>query len=224
VEARVASGVVAREGTVTRTGVWAAWVAANVVPSLVVSVLLFMGTRTLGTDRSAVLAYVLLFALVAAWQGWVWVRWRGTGSALVSGRRWVVVTLAARVVAMFFGVGIVATLDGLGHERLGLVAGWTVAGAIVGATQAAALRASRPTAWWWIAASVAGWATAAALYVPLAAIGSGLARAPIVRWLVGGLALEGNIELGITALTFALTGMLTGVVLARLTPRSAREA
>jgi hypothetical protein len=105
---------------------------------------------------------------------------------------------------MFFGVGTVATLDGLGHEWLGLIAGWTIAGLILGATQASA-------------ATIGGWASAAALYARVAELGGPIARAPGMRWLIGGLAVDGNIELAITALTFAAYGVLTGAVMARLT-------
>ena len=108
----------------TPSRVWAAWLAANVIPSVVVSVLLVLAGAALGTDRSVVVAYVVLFGLVASLQARVWSRWRATRSGAVRQRRWVVWTVVGLVAAMFFGVGTLATLDGLGHERRG-IAPWS---------------------------------------------------------------------------------------------------
>jgi hypothetical protein len=118
---------------------------------------------------------------------------------------------------MFFGVGIVATLDGLGHEHVGLIAGWAVAGAVLGGVQAARLGVSRRWVAWWVAASVAGWIIPAVVYSAAASALGRAGRSVVVRWLLGGLAVDGNIELAITAMTFAVYGMLTGLVLARVT-------
>ncbi len=210
----------------TPLGVWLWWVAANVVPSLVVSALLVAIVDTLGVNRSVVIAYVVLFGLVAALQSRVWLRWRGATSAGTSATwgRWAGWTVAALVVAMFFGVGIVATLDGLGHEHLGLVAGWSVAGCVVGSVQAATLGVSRRWVLWWVAASVAGWMITAAAYSRVVDALAGVGRSGFVRWLVGGLSVDGNIELAITAMTFAVYGALTGLVLARLVARPVRSA
>ena len=205
------------ETLVSASRVWMAWLAANVVPSVAVSVLLALVAGPLGTDASAVAAYVVLFALVALMQARVWARWRATGV-----RRWTMWTLIGLVVAMFFGVGTLATLDGLGHERLGLIAGWVVAGIILGAIQAPLLGAPARQAVWWVVASLIGWASAAAVFMPLAELARPVTRAPGLRWLVGGLSLEGNIELAITAVTFAVFGAFTGVVLAHL-PRAQRS-
>jgi len=214
----VASGVVRRARRVSPTSVWLSWLGANVVPSVAVSVLLLLVAGSLGTDASAVVAYVALFALVASMQARVWRRWRTThGSAGATGRRWTTWTIAGLVLAMFFGVGTVATLDGLGHERLGLVLGWAIAGLVLGLVQAPMLGVSAGRAVWWVVACVVGWASAAAIYTPLASVAAPVAQMPGLRWLVGGLALEGNIELAITVVTFAVYGMLTGAVLARLT-------
>lgn len=204
----------------TRFGVWLAWVAANVVPSVAVSALLLALRDTLGVDRAAVTAYVVLFGLVATVQALVWARWHAARStpAVVSWRRWAGWTIVALIAAMFFGVGTVATLDGLGHEHLGLIVGWAVAGLVLGAVQAAILGASGMPQLWWVLATVASWAGAAAAYGRVAAAAAEIGRTTVVRWLVGGLSLEGNIELGITAATFAVYGMLTALVLARLTP------
>jgi hypothetical protein len=217
-EARLASDLVCRERRVSPTSVWLSWLGANVLPSVAVSVMLALLATTLGTDTSAVLAYVALFGLVALMQARVWGRWRTTrGSAGATRRRWTTWTIIGLVLAMFFGVGTVATLDGLGHERLGLVLGWVIAGLVLGVVQAPMLGVSAARAIWWVVASVIGWASAAVVYAPLASVAGPLAQTPGLRWLVGGLALEGNIELAITAVTFAVYGMLTGVVLARLT-------
>jgi hypothetical protein len=206
--------------------VWVWWVAANVAPSLVVSALLAAIVDTLGVNWSVVVAYVLWFGLVAAFQSGVWLRWRSATSAGSSATwgRWAGWTVAALIIAMFFGVGIVATLDGLGHERLGLIAGWTVAGCLVGGVQAATLGVARRWGWWWVTASVAGWMITAAAYPHVADTLAGLSRSGIVRWMVGGLAVDGNIELAITAMTFAVYGALTGIVLARLAARPATSA
>jgi hypothetical protein len=204
---------------VTPSRIWLSWLAANVVPSVVVSVLLALAAGTLGTDVSAVVGYITLFGLVALLQARVWARWRAMRpGAAVTRRRWTMWTIVGLVVAMFFGVGTVATLDGLGHERLGLILGWVVAGLVLGLVQAPLLGVPASRAAWWVAAAVAGWASAAAICSPLAAVAAPIARMPLVVWLLGGLALEGNIELAITAVTFAVYGTLTGVVLARLTP------
>ena len=219
-EAGMAGGVVASGGAMMRSSVWLAWVAANIIPSFVVSALVLVVRDALGLDRSVVVAYVVLFGLVATLQARVRAWWLG-GLAPTRGTRpgrWVATTLVALVVAMFFGVGIVATLDGLGHEHLGLIAGWAVAGGVLGGAQAATLGAASTWKWVWTAASVTSWVIAAATYSRIAAAGSDLTRTPLVRWLVGGLAVEGNIELGITALTFAVYGALTGLVLVFLTP------
>jgi hypothetical protein len=136
--------------------------------------------------------------------------------------RWIAWTIGGLGVAMFFGVGTVATLDGLGQERLGLVTGWAIAGVVLGCAQAAALGVSAGRAVSWVAATLVGWAGAAVACAELATENAWLTRAPVVRWLVGGLALEGNVELVITSATFAAYGILTGALLARLTPR--REA
>ena len=209
----------------TPLAVWLAWVAANIIPSFVVSALLFAIVDALGVNGSVVVAYVVLFALVAALQARVWRRWLGApSSARPTWRRWAGWTVVALVVAMFFGVGIVATLDGLGHEHLGLIAGWAVAGAVVGGVQATTLGASRGWVWWWIAASVAGWIIPAIVYSTAASALERMARAVVVRWLVGGLAVDGNIELAITAMTFAVYGMLTGLVLARAAARRTTSA
>jgi hypothetical protein len=73
--------------------------------------------------------------------------------------------------------------------------------------------------WLWASATVASWiGVAAATHSRIATASVGLTRTPFVTWLVGGLAVEGNIELGITAATFAVYGILTGLVLASLTP------
>ena len=160
----------------------------------------------------------MLFGLVATLQAGVRVRWLGGRTATITMRRWAATIVVALVVAMFFGIGIVATLDGLGHEHLGLIAGWAIAGAVLGAVQATSLGASHTWKWVWAGASVASSVIAAATYSRIAAAGSSLTRTPLVRWLVGGLAVEGNIELGITALTFAVYGALTGLVLVFLTP------
>jgi hypothetical protein len=198
--------------------VWLSWLGANVLPSVAVSVMLALVAGTLGTDTSVVVAYVALFGLVALMQARVWASSRPMREASgATGRRWTTWTIVGLVAAMFFGVGTVATLDGLGHERLGLVLGWVIAGLVLGVVQAAMLGVPARRAAWWVAASVVGWASAAAVYAPLAAIAAPIIRAPGLRWLVGGLALEGNIELAITAVTFAVYGVLTGAVLARLT-------
>jgi hypothetical protein len=201
--------------------VWLAWVTANVLPSVIVSLLLVITAESLGTNASAVVAYVVLFALVAVLQARVWIHWR-SGAAPVPGRgRWVTWTLIGLVVAMFFGVGTLATLDGLGNERLGLVGGWAIAGLVLGLAQAPMLGVTAGRAGWWVAASVVGWAAAAALYGPLSKMAAPVVGAPGIRWLLGGLALEGNVELAITAVTFAGYGALTGAVLARFCPAAA---
>jgi hypothetical protein len=198
--------------------VWLSWVAANVVPSFVVSALLFAIVDALGVNRSVVVAYVVLFALVSALQARVWRRWLGAASAGgPTWRWWAGWTVVALVAAMFFGVGIVATLDGLGHEHVGLIAGWAVAGAVVGGVQATTLGVSRTWVWWWIAASVTGWIVPAIVYSTAASSLGEIGRSAVVRWLLGGLAVDGNLELAITAMTFAVYGMLTGLVLARVT-------
>ena len=200
--------------------VWLSWVAANVIPSFVVSALLLAIVDALGVNRSVVVAYVVLFALVSALQARVWRRWAGPGSAGgPTWRRWAGWTVVALVVAMFFGVGIVATLDGLGHEHVGLIAGWAVAGAVVGGVQATTLGVSRTWIWWWMAASVTGWIIPAAVYSTVASTLDEVGRSAVVRWMLGGLAVDGNIELAITAMTFAVYGMLTGLVLARVAAR-----
>ena len=202
----------------TPSRVWLAWLAANVVPSVIVSLLLTAAGGALGADRSVIVAYVVLFTLVAALQSRVVGQWRerrGDAGPLRPGR-WALRTIVGLIVAMFFGVGTVATLDGLGHEWLGLIAGWTIAGVILGITQAAALGVPLASAAWWVAATIAGWAGAAAVYSRIASVGAPIARAPGMRWLVGGLSVEGNVELAITALTFAAYGLLTGAVMARL--------
>jgi len=203
----------------TPTRVWLAWLAANVVPSVLVSLLLTIIGETLGAAGSAVVAYVVLFALVAALQARVVGRWRERRGDVgaTRPRRWALWTIVGLIVAMFFGVGTVATLDGLGHEWLGLILGWTIAGVILGTAQATALGVSTLGALWWVAATIVGWAGAAAVYSRLATVGGPIAQAPAVRWLVGGLSLDGNVELAITALTFAAYGLLTGAVMARLT-------
>ena len=207
------------------SGVWLAWLTANVLPSVAVSVLLAMFATTLGTNTSAVVAYVVLFALVAALQARVWSRWRtGRDEVRMGGRRWVTWTLVGLVTAMFFGVGTLATLDGLGHERIGLVAGWVVAGLVLGIAQAPLLGVPTTRAAWWVAASVVGWAGAAAVYAPLSRVAAPIVEAPGIRWLLGGLAIEGNVELAITAVTFAIYGVITGAVLAHLTPRPSAAA
>jgi hypothetical protein len=212
--------MVVREGAMSPFRVWLSWVAANVIPSFVVSALLVAIVDALGVNRSVVVAYVVLFALVAGLQARVWRRWLGAASAGgPTWRRWAGWTLVALVVAMFFGVGIVATLDGLGHEHLGLIAGWAVAGAVVGAVQAATLGVSRTWVGWWIAASVSGWIIPAIIYSTAASTLSDVGRSAGVRWLLGGLAVDGNIELAITGMTLAVYGMLTGVVLARVAAR-----
>ena len=201
----------------TPARVWVAWLAANVAPSVAVSMLLVVIRDALGTDRSVVVAYVLLFSLVAGLQARVvarWREWRAQGGARP--RRWAVWTIAGLVAAMFFGVGTVATLDGLGHERLGLISGWAIAGLVLGATQAAALGVTAREAAWWVIATIVGWTSAAAAYSSLAVVGAPLTWGPVMRWLVGGLAVEGNVELAITALTFAAYGLLTGGVMARM--------
>jgi len=207
----------------TPFAVWFTWVAANVVPSLLVSALLLAFADSLGVDRSVVVAYVVLFGLVAALQARVWARSRSArpnGNRATWGR-WAGWTIVALVMAMFFGIGIVATLDGLGHEHIGLIAGWAVAGGVVGGVQAMALGVSRSWVWWWVAASVAGWIIPALAYSTAAPTLGDIGRLGVVRWLVGGLAVDGNIELAITAMTFAVYGMLTGIVLARLAVRPA---
>ena len=203
----------------TPARVWLAWLAANVVPSVVVSLLLTVIGETLGADGSVVVAYVVLFALVAALQSRVVGRWRERRGHVgaTRPRRWALWTIVGLIVAMFFGVGTVATLDGLGHEWLGLILGWTIAGIILGTAQATALGVSAMGALWWVAATIAGWAGAAAVYSRLASVGAPIAQAPAMRWLVGGLSVDGNAELAITALTFAAYGLLTGAVMARLT-------
>lgn len=207
----------------TPFAVWFTWVGANVVPSLLVSALLLVAADSLGVNRSVVLAYVVLFGLVAVLQARVWVRWRGARSDGngPTWSRWAGWTIVALVIAMFFGVGIVATLDGLGHEHIGLIVGWAVAGGVVGGVQAMALGVSRSWVSWWVAASVAGWIIPAVVYSTAAAALDSIGRFAAVRWLVGGLAVDGNIELAITAMTFAVYGMLTGIVLARLAVRPA---
>jgi hypothetical protein len=196
-----------------------------VIPSVAVSVLMAIVATSLGTNTSAIVAYVVLFAMVAMLQARVWSRWLATGpTSPGAGRRWTMWTLVGLVAAMFFGVGTLATLDGLGYERLGLVAGWVIAGLVLGLAQAPLLGVAAGRAAWWVAASVVGWATAAAVYAPLATIAAPIIGAPGVRWLLGGLAIEGNVELAITAVTFAVYGLLTGAVLARLTPRTAALA
>lgn len=203
----------------TPARVWIEWLGANVIPSIVVSALLLVAGKTLGTDVAVVIAYVVLFGLVAVLQARVWRRWRaGRGLTSPTGRRWTLWTIAGLVAAMFFGIGIVVTLDGIGHERLGLFVGWAIAGLVLGSIQAAALGVSVAAKLWWISASVAGWGGAAAAYSEVASTGTRIARVFIVRWLVGGLAVDGNVELAITAITFAVYGALTGLVLARLTP------
>ena len=206
----------------TPARVWLAWLAANVVPSVIVSLLLTIIGETLGADGSVVVAYVVLFALVAALQARVVGRWRERRGHVgaTRPRRWALWTIVGLIVAMFFGVGTVATLDGLGHEWLGLIAGWTIAGVILGTAQAMALGVSAMSALWWVAATIAGWVGAAALYSRLASVGAPIAQAPGMRWLVGGLSVDGNAELAITALTFAAYGLLTGAVMARLTRHS----
>jgi hypothetical protein len=207
---------------VSPSRVWGAWLIANVMPSVVVSVLMAVAATTLGTNTSAVVAYVVLFAMVSMLQARVWSRWLATGKTPPgTGRRWIMWTLIGLVAAMFFGVGTLATLDGLGYERLGLITGWVIAGLVLGLAQAPLLGVAAGRAAWWVAASVVGWATAAAVYAPLSKIAAPIVGAPGVRWLLGGLAIEGNVELAITAVTFAVYGLLTGAVLARLTPRGA---
>jgi hypothetical protein len=221
VEAGVACGLVSDETGMTRSAIFLAWIGANVIPSVVVSVLLWSIRGTLGVDRSVVIAYAVLFALVATLQAHVWVRWKAARSEpdVPRRRRWTLSTIVGLVIAMFFGVGTVATLDGLGHEHLGLLMGWAIAGTVLGVAQSAVLGVSRKTRLWWLAASVVGWTGAAATYSSLGTVSVGLRRSSIVRWLIGGLSIDGNIELAITALTFACYGVLTGIVLARLTPR-----
>ena len=118
--------------------VWAAWLTANVAPSLVVAAIILALRRALGVNQLVVIAFVLLFGLVAWLQARVWVRWRMRREGGASPRvlRWTAWTVGGLVVAMFFGVGTLATLDGLGSETLGLVLGWLVAGLVVGLAQA----------------------------------------------------------------------------------------
>jgi len=207
----------------TRSAVWTAWLAANVIPSVAASTAVLAMRDSYGVDGAVVTAYVLLFGLTASLQAVVRARWVRCYSQTAPKRagRWTTWTLIALIVAMFFGVAIVATLDGLGHERLGLIAGWAVAGTVLGVAQAILLETGRAWKWSWIAASVAGWSIAAAGHSWFARVASGFTQLAVVRWLAGGLHVEGNIELGITALTFALYGMLTGAVLAYATPRPA---
>ena len=90
VEACLARRVVRGQGRMTPSRVWAAWLAANVIPSFVVSVLLVLAGAALGTDRSVVVAYVVLFGLVAytASAGLVAMA-RDARSGAVRQRRWV---------------------------------------------------------------------------------------------------------------------------------------
>ena len=198
--------------------VWLAWLTANVVPSLVVAAVILVIQHTLGVDQVVVIAFVLLFGLVAWWQSRVWVRWRALRDGNLTPRwwRWAAWTLGGLLVAMFFGVGTLATLDGLGSETLGLVLGWVIAGVVLGFAQSFALGVSRAHVALWVAASVCGWGAAAALFSQVHGSGVQLARIP----LLGSLMLEGNVELAITAFTFALYGISTGAVLSRLTPKA----
>ena len=214
----MARGVVGRTRLVSPTRVWLAWLTANVLPSVIVSLLLVMVDESLGTDASTIGAYAVLFALVAVLQARVWQRCRSGAAPGAGPARWVTWTLIGLVVAMFFGVGTLATLDGLGNERLGLIGGWVIAGLVLGLAQAPMLGVTAGRAGWWVAASVVGWAAAAALYGPLAKMAAPVVGAPGGRWLLGGLALEGNVELAITAVTLATYGALTGAVLARFRP------
>ena len=204
----------------TRGRIWLAWLVANIAPSLLVSAVIVALRQTLGVNQLAVIAYVLLFASVAWLQARVWVRWRTqrAGGPKPRAVRWASWTIAGLVAAMFFGVGALATLDGLGNEKLGLFVGWVAAGLVLGVVQAAVLGVSRLHAALWVAACVSGWGAAAAFYSHLS--GSQLGDVPVFRWLVGGLLLEGNVELAITAFTFALYGISTGAVLSRLTPKT----
>ena len=198
--------------------VWLAWLGANVAPSLVVAAVILAVRQTLGVDQLVVVAFVLLFGLVAWLQARVWVRWRmrRDGGASPRALRWTAWTIGGLLVAMFFGVGTLATLDGLGSERLGLVLGWLIAGLVLGLVQSFVLGVTRVHAALWVGACVSGWGAAAALFSQLHGGSAQLAQVP----LLGSLMLEGNVELAITAFTFALYGISTGAVLSRLTPRT----
>ena len=223
-EACLAGVVVRGARRVSAYRVWLEWLVANVAPSIAVSLLMVVVAGALGTNASAVVAYLVLFVLIALMQARVWARWRSSQALASRHRRWTTWTLVGLVVAMFFGVGTLATLDGLGHDRLGLIAGWALAGLVLGLVQAPILGVPAARAAWWVAASVVGWATAAAVYAPLSKVAAPIVGAPGIRWLLGGLAIEGNVELAITAVTFAAYGALTGAVLARLGPGIAPRA
>jgi hypothetical protein len=205
----------------TRSTVWAAWLAANVLPSLVVSAIVLAGQRALGIGQTAPIAYGALFVLVAALQSVVWLRWRrqAYGGQEVRARTWVAWTIVGLLFAVVCAVGMLAAFDGAADERILFGVGWVIAGLALGFAQANVLGPPRRVAAWWMLASAMGWACAAVVMEATASVR--ISTLPIARWIVGGLVVPGNNEIWMFAVTLAVYGVFTGAVMARLTPTHA---
>ncbi|MGH7719081.1 MAG: hypothetical protein ACREON_09595 [Gemmatimonadaceae bacterium] len=197
------------------SGVWRAplpvrWFLANAAPLLLVALVAAVVDERAHDSTVAVAGHLTLVLSAAALQALV-LRSHG-----IAPWRWMLATLAGFGIGLVFGVGLFATLDGLGHETIGMGLGMVLLGAALGGTQSLVLRRGRARGALWTAGSAAAWLAFGLLwlagwhYAHGTMSGRG-ALAPLAR-----LYDTGNAELLLLAVGLAGYGLLTGALLSRV--------
>jgi hypothetical protein len=184
------------------------WLAAVMIPLVLVSQVTLRLRSPLGVEGAAAAAYGLLFPLVAGLQGGVVAALGGRGL------RWSIATLLSLVGAMAVAVATMATADGHGSETLWMLASWCLGGLVMGAGQRIGGRGWLVRPGRWLIATVAGWVGGAGIWSLL-----WMWREPLSRWLpwrsaLGGLDIPGNVELSMIAVTFVVYAVSTSPLLA----------
>jgi hypothetical protein len=192
------------------TSLPARWFLANLAPLFIVVLVAATLDGRAGNSAVPLVGHLALVLSAAVGQAMV-LRVHG-----VAVGRWIVATMIGFAVGLALGVGLLATLDGLGHEVLGMGLGTALLGAVLGSAQALAMRRERAGEAIWIAASASAWVVVGLLWLAgwhraHGLVSGGGPLSPFTR-----LYEAGNAELLLLGIGLAGSSLFTGPVLARI--------
>ena len=186
------------------------------LPVAATTVLVLAMARGASTGATALAAHLALFCGTAMLEG-VWMARGGArGPARApSAWRWTAWTLAGAAVGGLLGIGVLITLDGLGHEAAGSLLGAVIFGAGMATPQAWLIRGAGHPSRWWVPAAAAGWLAGGAVW-------NGIWRSGAVRDLAAAILplyapdlLPGSNEVSLLATALICHGLATGLVVPR---------